>query len=60
MNKVKVFSLYVESYNMTFIMEDISDMDDRHISTEVKGFYYGQPSEENDKLFYGKLKENYQ
>ena len=49
---------YAETADITFIVED-TYKDGEIISTEVKGFYYGEPDEENTKEFYGKLKVVY-
>ena len=51
-----IYTTYAEDTDTTFIMEDVCDNDGDLISTEVKGFYYGKPNEEDTKLFYGDLK----
>lgn len=55
-----VYSVYSEEGDMTFIMEDIIDKtNESFISSEVKGFYFGRPSNKDDQYFYGKLKATY-
>lgn len=54
MNKT-VYECYSSDGDMTFIMEDIWDNDEL-VSTEVKGFYFGEPNEKCTEIFYGKLK----
>ena len=41
-------------------MEDVYKGNDEYlVSTEIKGFYYGNPDEENNRKYYGKLKANF-
>lgn len=55
-----VYEVYSEAHNMTFIMEDVYDEAlDYRISTEVKGFYYGEPNNEATKSFKGQLKAEF-
>lgn len=54
MNKV-IYEIYASNDDMTFILEDTWE-NGEHISTEVKGFYFGEPNETCTKTFYGNLK----
>lgn len=55
----KLESCYSPSYDITFIMEE-TYKDGEIISSEVKGFYYGEPDEEATEYFNGKLKAEYE
>ena len=57
--KKELFAVYAREYDMTFIMEETTDKNGELISTECVGFYYGEPSEEDNKYFKGKLKANF-
>ena len=35
-------------------------MDDKLLSCELKGFYYGEPNEKDTKIYYGKLKAEFE
>lgn len=54
--RTEIYTTYAQDTDITFIMEDIYNKDNELISTEVKGFYYGEPTEENTEKFYGGLK----
>ena len=54
MNKT-VYETYAPDADITFILED-TFKDGEIISTEVKRFYFGKPSDEYTKQFYGKMK----
>ena len=58
MKEKKLESCYSPYYDITFIMEEIYK-DGEVISSEVKGFYYGEPDEESTKYFNGKRKCKY-
>ena len=59
--QTKIYTIYSEEANMTFIMEDTYDTDQELlISTEVKGFYYGDPDDEATKIFYGEVKTEFE
>ena len=51
----EIYTTYASDTDITFIMEDTWSGEDI-VSTEVKGFYYGEPNEEATKQFYGGLK----
>lgn len=55
MGKEVIYTTYSESEDMTFILKDVF-VDDDWKSTEVVGFYFGEPTEENTALYTGKLK----
>ena len=57
--KKELYSVYAESADMTFVMEDTYNEKGELISTECKGFYYGEPTEEDTRFFNGKLKGTY-
>ena len=46
---VKVYTLYSQEGDITFIMEDKKNI------TSVVGFYFGEPDEEATRIFRGKL-----
>lgn len=60
MKKKEIFNVYQPNHDITFIMEEITDKHGDPVSTECVGWYYGEPSEENNQVFYGKLKAEYQ
>lgn len=49
-----LYTTYSEELDVTFIMED-TIQDDDIIKTEVKGFYYGNPNDEDTEYYYNKL-----
>lgn len=51
----EIYTVYADFSDMSFIMED-TYKDDKLISTEVKGFYYGEPKDDYTKEYYGELK----
>lgn len=53
--KTLVFTVYSKEADITFIMEDTYNYG-QLVSTEVKGFYYGEPQDKSTKEYYGKLK----
>lgn len=51
---------YSDTADITFILEEkINLTNNEYISTEVVGFYYGQPDLENTKRYIGKIKAEY-
>ena len=58
-NKSNIETVYVPEKDMTIIFEETTDDNDNPTSTEVKGFYYGSPSDDETKKFTGKLKATY-
>lgn len=57
--KQAIFTAYAAETDMTFIMKEMLDSDGEVKSTEVIGWYYGGPDEEDTKNFIGKLKAEY-
>jgi hypothetical protein len=53
-----VWTVYSQEGDMTIIFEDVvlASDEDVVISTEQKGFYFGEPIEELTNLYYGKTK----
>ena len=54
----EIYDCYSPSGDITFIMED-TYKNGEIVSTEVKGFYYGEPDEKSTKDFYGKRKAKF-
>ena len=55
-----VYGEYSETADITFIMQDIIKKEtEKCISTEVVGFYYGEPELEWIEKFYGSLKAEF-
>lgn len=56
----EIYGVYSFDHHMTFIMEDVYGVTDDDkivpISTEVKGFYYGEPNDKDIKTFYNNTK----
>ena len=57
--KKEVYTIYAKTADITFIMEDTFNIYGEPVSTECKGFYYGEPTERDTQYFYGKLKATY-
>lgn len=58
--KKELFAVYAREYDMTFIMEETTNKSGDLISTECVGFYYGEPTEKDNKTFKGKLKARFE
>ena len=58
--KKEIYTSYSKETSVTMIFEDVFDDNGNLVSTEVKGFYFGYPNEEDNKEFYGKLKAIYE
>jgi hypothetical protein len=54
-----VVGAYVPGLDITVIVEDLCDDSGNPLSTEIKGFYYGEPSTQDNETFYGSLKAVY-
>lgn len=54
--KKEVYGIYAPDHDITFVMEECFTDDGELVSLEVKGFYYGEPTEHYNKIFYGDLK----
>lgn len=57
--KKELYSTYAKNDDMTFIMEDTYNEDGEIISTECVGFYFGEPNDESNTQFKGKLKAEF-
>ena len=58
MKEKKLYACYARNDDITFIMED-TYKNGEIISTEVKGFYYGEPDEKSTEYFNGKRKAKF-
>ena len=56
--RTEIYTTYAPDTDTTFILEDVWNGEDL-VSTEVKGFYYGAPNEDDTKEFYGGLKAEF-
>lgn len=55
-SKERVFPAYSKEHDMTFIVKDTIDPETEEIiETDVVGFYYGEPNEENTEAYFGRL-----
>ena len=59
MKKEDIYGVYAPSWDITFIMIDRYDKHGEIVSSECVGWYHGEPSEEDNKTFKGKLKAKY-
>lgn len=57
--KKELYAVYAHEADITFIMEETINKKGEYISTEVVGFYYGEPTEEDNKTFKGKRKAKF-
>ena len=48
----EIYTTYAPDTDITFIMEDVYNGDEL-VSTEIKGFYYGEPNTDDTKHYYG-------
>lgn len=55
----EITTTYSADADMTFILKETTSAEGDPISTEVIGFYYGAPNEEDTKNYIGKLKAEY-
>ena len=51
--KHTVYTVYAKDNDMTFIMEE--EEQDNQVRVTVKGFYYGEPNEDNTEQFFNDL-----
>jgi hypothetical protein len=54
----QIFEVYSSEYDITTIFEDTYE-NGEIVSTEVVGFYFGEPFAEATKQFYGKRKAEF-
>ena len=58
--QTSIYTVYSTEADITFIMQDIFDGSTKEcISTEVKGFYYGEPNDNLTTEYNGKLKAEF-
>lgn len=57
--KKELYGVYSSEGDMTFILEETFGENGELISTECKGFYYGEPTEADNQYFNGKLKATF-
>ena len=55
----EIQTAYSKEADMTFILKETTSSDGDPISTEVVGFYYGEPHEWNTRNYLGHLKAEY-
>lgn len=58
--KKELYPIYAPSADTTFIMEDTYNENGELISAECVGFYFGEPTAEDNETFKGKLKANFE
>lgn len=58
METTSIETVYAPAADITFIMRETT-RDGEPVSTEVVGFYYGEPDEESTQHFIGKLKAEF-
>ena len=56
----KIYTAFDGGLDMTFIIEDTINTDGKVASTEVIGFYFGNPDDECTKIYAGKLKAEFE
>jgi hypothetical protein len=54
----KIYEIYSKGSDITFILED-TFLNGELLTTELKGFYYGEPTKFDTQVFYGQLKADY-
>lgn len=54
-----VYGIYAPDHDITFVMEEYFTDDGEPVSLEVKGFYFGEPTEIDNETFYGDLKADF-
>lgn len=55
----EIQTAYSKEADMTFILKETTSADGDPISTEVVGFYYGEPNEWDTRNYLGHLKAEY-
>ena len=60
MNEKTLYSVYAKNDDITFVMEETTNENGETLSIECVGFYYGEPSEEDNQFFKGKLKADFE
>jgi hypothetical protein len=59
MIKKEKYGIYQQNFDITFIMVD-TYIDDLLFNSECVGWYHGEPSEQDDEYFTGKLKATFE
>ena len=57
--RTEVYGIYAPDHDITFVMEEKYTDDGEPYSLEVKGFYHGEPTDRDNKVFYGDLIAHY-
>ena len=57
--KEKIYTAFAERDDITFILKDTLNENGDPISTEVVGWYFGDPNEESTRFFIGQTKAEY-
>ena len=55
----EIYTTYAPETDMTFIMKDTFNTTGDILETQVVGWYYGEPNEEDTRGFYGWLAARY-
>lgn len=58
MSKTEIITTYAPDTDITFILRETYEGEE-FVSTEVVGFYYGEPNDYSTSEFIGKLKAEY-
>ena len=59
MSNNEIYTAYAPHNDITFIMKDTHDENGEPLTTEVVGWYYGEPNENNTRDFIGDLVAEY-
>ena len=55
----QIYTAYAEKNDITFIMKDTLDENGTPYTTEVVGWYYGEPTKEDTRQYIGDLIAHY-
>lgn len=55
----KIFTVYAESNDMTFIMKETLNIEEDIKTLEVVGFYHGEPNDEYTQINIGFLRSEF-
>lgn len=58
-NITEIRTVYSASEDITFILKETTNKDGDPVSTELVGFYYGTPNEDDTEKYIGALKAEY-
>lgn len=59
MSDYEIYTAYAPHNDITFIMKDTLDENGEPCKTEVVGWYYGEPDDQNTRDFIGDLVAEY-